>query len=241
MATIEDLLEDLHDGLLIPTSTWFASGRDFLGYNIKEWDQNFLENVVKYTKKGGTLSTKQAQTAIKLLTKYKHLFDDIDKCIHSSSIVESVCKSPNYRIEPYQTRIIKPEVRHVVDDILCFRFKYDDNIISSIKRLVPCKIFIKDYSLQTILTKYPYCEKGLWFVKITCDNVEDVTKCIMEYEFHYTDEVLKVIADAMNAKVLPSTAIIENDKIKMQANNNEFLVYWLQYLIDCEGANVFKP
>ena len=237
MITVEDLLEELYDSF-VPDLAWFMNPNTRIENPLSDWDQKFLESVTNHTKKGRALSTKQAETTIKILERYHDAFDSNKKCTHSSKAVLEVCSLPRYRNEVYQTKIVKSEVRHLIDDILCFRFKYNEEIMNDIRRLTPN---LKSFETKSILTKFPYCENGIWFVKVTNFNVEAVMALIQKYNFDYADEVLGLITLMINAEILPSSATIENDSIKIQVNNNEFLGYWVQYLVDCEGADVFIP
>lgn len=214
MLSVEDCLEALEE------STWYNAhtGLPDATEITNNWDRRFISDVSNFTLSGKALSTAQGTIALKLIERYRSILER--KGIKSSSI-DILLSQPHYRLPPYQSTILKREVRWIGNNKLVFRLKKNPGIIEDIKRLKGTNYFIP--------SGFPMFNRqhSMWLVDVNSGNLSQVMDVIKRHRFEFDDDVAQYFMEVSNAMGQQSTAHIENNSIDVTVKDDDFLDSWL--------------
>lgn len=220
MNTIEDLLNVLFN-LSKNTTRGFS-----------DWDRIFLSNVhqmiygdiyivgasgIGSSKANATLSTKQADTIKTIATK--NLGQLVQNGCNEFEIT-SLIENPIFRNPPYVSKDIPREVRWIGSSLLAFRTKKNARVIDDIKKLKT-----STSSLDGI--QYPQYKDGFWVVMVTTENIDNVMNVIQTHKFEFDESVVVFLAKVSNSGGLASEIIESEDELIFEANNDKFLLEWI--------------
>lgn len=159
------------------------------------WVQSFLRNTAGRVERGGTLSTEQAKIVLRLAQRFETLLIESGR-IAGQALAELV-RAPVYRNEPYPSANVPREVRHLGQNLLGFRFKYNEVILEDIKRLAP------RLSCVPAPRFWYHREHRIWVVPTTRDTLDGVQQLITKHRFEFDDAVVAFLTEAVNAQGRP--------------------------------------
>lgn len=193
------------------------------------WLQGFLNSIGTVVSCDKPMSSKQSVIFLRFAQKLR------DKNLHgvlghSDSEMDSFLLHPRYRRQPYLSSIVPNEVRYIGDNLLGFRCKKIDEIISDIRSL-------GNRGTETTWKEHrkPYYDRfsRLWIVAVTMCTLPDIIHIIGSYDFHADDPTLEYLALADSSKGQPSTFVhdSESEQIIVNVCNNEVISAWINTVI----------
>lgn len=229
--TVEDLLSILRYHY-IPKDTHLIYGLPFISQAANhhafatqagsgtEWTVRFLDNVYQHVENKKALSTEQVKIILKLARAIESTLIEQKKLVPGQ--LDSLIAFPRYRKEPYTSDNIPREVRYLGDNMLGFRFKFNDVIRSDIKSLRP-RPALFDYE--------PYWfhkDFKLWVVRVTRDTLQPIQNLISKHRFQFDDDVVNYLMTAENSLNQKSEFVMDPEIgiIAGQICDNELLAWW---------------
>lgn len=221
METVEDTLEPMH---LLRLNRPSVFARALPG----PWYERFVSNVRLHALDNKPLSTEQVRIILKLLARLRpHL---IEHRLASAESIDRLLRHPVYRRQPYQSSSIPREVRHIGDNCLAFRFKYNDVIVDAIKGLRKKSDYFADE-----LTRFDHATR-VWIVRVTRDTLDPIFKIVNDHRFQFDEATLDYLTLASNSKGQPSTFVFDPESGKIVANvcDNEIIANWVRNVLRAE-------
>lgn len=196
MTTVEDLIISLSKTIRNPI-------KDNVGVFHRvstPWDINFLTDLgVHKLPAGKPLSSKQADVALKIIRRYTHILVLQN---YELETVNSILEKPIYKKEPYVSKNIVREVKHVDDDVFVFRFPKHPEILANIKSLKKTNAF------TTRNIKYHAEPNFVWTVELAHNNINQAIDLIGKWGFQADEYTLEKLQN-----ILKSSKHIINEKM----------------------------
>lgn len=217
MLYIEDLFEIVAETLLSDAKNGFE------GHLNDTWSRNFVTSVFEQIERGSSLSSEQAKIVLMMIAEVspylvKHKLADEDQ-------LDALILSPKFRKEPYESKKIPKEVRHVGLNILAFRCK----------RIKP---IIDDFYAIQRKSAYmpPYYDFGLnlWIVPVTRNNIRDVIQLMRRHNFHSDEATDRWISMARESYNQPSTFTMEENIVVAKVYDNPIMALWMRNALEAE-------
>lgn len=190
----------------------------------QKWDRDFINSIYHQVSAGRGLSYKQGEVAVKLIKTHRRLLE-IAGCIPLE--IDYLILNPTYKIKPYESITILKEVRWVKDNILVFRFSYNQKLIDEFQTLSKASCFFE----HSIIYDRNH---RVNIIFVNENNIEQIMKIIKDYRISFDNEVAQFFVNAMNAIDKKTTFSINNDKIRIEINNDEFIQEWFDYILSME-------
>jgi len=214
---VEDVLKLIADRL----NKHYAVEQRFYGVLDDDWHASFIQSVNAHAERGRPLSTEQSKIVLKIITKvrtYLISYGDI-----TSDTVDGLLASPNHRQPLYQSTNIPKEVRHIGSNLLGFRFKYNELIISDIKALSALSISQAAYFEGTM---------RIWVVAVTRASLQPIKSLIKKYRFGVdcsTENWFHLLQYSLDKE---SSVFVdeETDLIVVNVCDNELLAHWVSHV-----------
>lgn len=198
----------------------------------EKYDRQFLWDLGYKVKNGRTFSTKQAILLLKILKKYKLYVSTLGFEIYS---LDLILDNPEYKNQPYESKVTKREVRYLGDGLVAFRFLYNPQLVDEIKKIK--SITSKQ---QDIETRFEFnSEYKIWIVEITNENYQKVMKFIRSFRFGYEEdlEYLFLLCENTKEGQMYINKIDGEDKHEIIIINDKLSSLWLQYHLEMEEVN----
>jgi hypothetical protein len=207
MFFIEDLLQEL------------AKETQLIQYRSRQvrvlidtsWQQQFLDSIKMQLDSGRALTVKQAATGIRMIGSMIDLL--VAKGMHKSEIRESL-KNPRYHQIPVEPVDYPNQVRWIGSSQLVFRFRFNKDIINSIKEL----------KTDSVVRQNPkwFSDYKIWCVSVDTINVSKVIAIISRYSFEFDDDVALFLTEVSNSKQTLSKALID-ENIRLEIRNDPLM------------------
>ena len=185
--------------------------------NIKANDASFATDMYRIYASGFSLTSKQLDVCMKILSKYRD--DLIDVGINAGEFDRvfngKICARPVRQSIDYPS-----EIRYLGQNVLALRAKYSPQIAKAVKRLdKPNGLLIE----RTIFsTNY-----RIWLIRITGENLDLVMKLIKDFKIDFDDTVVAFLAQCTDARTMPSEVQVKEDQVNIIVRNDLVLQYWL--------------
>lgn len=219
MKTIEDLLEIF---------SAYSRSKDMDGeYYVQSIsDRRFIGGVAENTFKESALSVRQAEVVIKILRKYTNLSDQIFGITYED--FNTLLSAPSYRKQLYKSIPIPRQVKFIGRRKIAFRSNKSDQVKERIKGL-------KD-PYKVISAGFPYYNwtHKVWVVEVTENILEKIYTTIKKLNFTGDEEIVAFFEKCDQAINEKSSAIVEDDCIKLVIQNDEFFAGWLDQNLEVQ-------
>lgn len=182
---------------------------------MSEWDYKFVSDVSTHTTNGSALSTKQADTLIKILRNNIQLFDKADR-----PLVQSIVDNPSYRHPLFQAVNIIREVRWAGGSTVLFRFPYNAAILVDIRSI--------ENAIDDIMNPVMLKDLRAWKVIVDVSNYKHVMNLIQRHNFAFDDETLTFFMNIANNVDKPNVMRVDGDEISVEINNDVMAALWLE-------------
>lgn len=199
-----------------------------------KWYSDFIESVYGYVGSGKSLSTYQASTVLKLLKRADSML--VKNRLVQEGQIERLCLTPSYDRMPYESSNIPREVRYVGDNMLAFRFKFNDTIIKDLSSLrMKSSLATVGNGPRKPVTDVAFFHKALrlWFVRVNRDTIQSIMNIIKRYRFDFDDATVDYLALASNSKSEESTFVYDPESGMIVANvcDNEVTAMWITTIL----------
>ena len=136
--------------------------------------------------------------------------------------IKSAVDHPLYRNPPYKSTELPREVRYIGERKLAFRSKYSPQI----------KDMMKSLKSKMVASAYPYFNRdhNVWVIEVVQDNLSRVFSVISKLGFEFDEPTVQFLTDCENTKDENSNAVVDEDTIVIEVNNDEFLSKWVEIL-----------
>lgn len=194
-----------------------------------DWGRKFIASLNASVASGRALSTRQGEFFVNLVKRYRDKIIE-DGCGYSSLDLDRLILSPRYRQEPYESVMVKREVRYLGDNKLGFRFKRDEAIRESLKRI---RTSIRETNWSSDLHPSYDFRHRMWIVPVVASNFKQVMNLILRNDFGLDDEVVQYLALCEASINQPPSAILdeENDRIILNICDNDLLGAWVDNVL----------
>ena len=200
---------------------------DALGLILRadEWGRKFIDSLNETVGNGRALSTRQGEFFVNLVNRHRAAIL-AGRCGFTSIDLDRITVSPAYRREPYESVRVMTEVRYLGDNKLGFRFKKNDRIKESIKRI---RLTNKESSWQEDLVPQYVSKHRMWVIPVTASNFNQIMNMIGTNSFDFDDDVLGFLdLCEKSIKQPPSFAYDEySGRIIVNICDNEPLNAWM--------------
>jgi hypothetical protein len=183
------------------------------------WFEKFVLNVSSWVAEDRPLTTEQARITIRILHKVKKTFVEMN--LATEDEIQRLIARPRYRRAPTQSANIKREVRYLGDNLLGFRFKRNDLIMTELKNL-------KNAHGEHV-AKWDWVAR-LWVVPVIRTTIQPLMEIIGDNRFGFDDDVAEYLALSTNSSGEPSTFVLDPQTGKLIAtiNDNEIVSTWIE-------------
>lgn len=191
-----------------------------------QWDRRFIADVAGHAMSGSPISTAQGTVILKLIDRYReHLVLDGANPVE----VDTLLRSPHYKVAPYQSTNLPREVRWMGDNKLVFRFKFNAPIMEDIKRLKGSNHFLN--------TQYPLFVRDhkLWIVDLNSENLESVMNLIKRHRFMPDDTTIQYFLEASNAQGKKPVVEVKDETLEIKVRDDDFVNAWTNLIKQLEG------
>jgi hypothetical protein len=195
-----------------------------------QYDLKFLWDIGYKVKFNQTISSKQADLLIKILSKYKPA---LNKVGFPAESIDFALTNPTFKNKPYQSKEIPREVRYIGQGLLAFRCLYNPKIIGDIRKIqgqVHHETFDEidtiESSFDSEIRFNPVYK--IWIVEVTEHNMNKVMRLIKGFSFSFDEDVENFFLEAENTKTNPSVVTIEEDMINIDIYNDKLLSSWIE-------------
>lgn len=192
-----------------------------------EWAANFVVSLYGQISSSGTLSTRQVEFFMSSVVEpYGLAF--VNKGILQEHELESLRQEKRCRNNPYESVVVTPEIRHLGNNLLGFRFKATHNKGESMRN------HIRGLSGSSTNTRSweedtrPRFSRRfrMWVVPVTTDNFKKVMRMVTDSGFGIDESVIDFFDTCMQSANKASTVVAHEDKIIINVKDNDVLYAW---------------
>lgn len=229
MFTVEHALGVLHS---------FRNGKyaEFQRMFKDKWYSDFIESVTGHVVYGKALSTYQASTVLKLLKRAEPML--VEHGYVQDGQITKLISYPIYNKMPYESSNMPREVRYVGDNMLAFRFKFNDTLIKEFSSLRMKSGHVINGGPRKPTSDNAFFHKTLrlWFVRVNRDTIQSIMSIIKRYRFDFDDATVDYLALAENSKSEESTFVYDPESEMIVANvcDNEIISMWVSTILNGE-------
>ena len=194
-----------------------------------DWGRKFIQSLNESVTSGRALSTRQGEFFVNLIKRHRDRIVT-GGCGYSSIDMDRLILSPSYRQEPYESVMVKREVRYLGDNKLGFRFKKDDAIKEAIKRI---RASAKETSWRSDLEPSYEFKHRMWVIPVTATNFKQVMNMILRNDFGLDEEVAAFLGLCEASINQPPTAVLDEEggRIILNICDNEALGAWVDNVL----------
>ena len=186
-------------------------------FGFNSWHRSFLKNIGQHVVNGRQLSTEQSRIVLKLIENSRHHITANSQI--KSSDIDELLAQPIYRQIPYVSTNIRKEVRHIGDNKLGFRCKYNE-------------VIVKEFWSLATRANCPAAEFNnehrIWIVEVTKSSRPFIKSIITEHRFEMDSHTSQWWNSTAKAIGGISTAYVnkDTDLIVMHVLDNPLLALW---------------
>jgi len=212
--TIEDFIERL-DHLV--SAFYFGAAQQpkvHASEVVSMWDKKFVSDVSMHTCSGSSLSTAQADVAMKILKKYPSVFN-----AQENAAIDIAIRDRSFRKPLHQTVQAPREVRWAGGSVLLFRFSYNAPLIAALKSVT--------YELPEITPPETLHRYKCWRIVVDQLNHKELMEIISKYGFGFDDAVLHLFMEISNNENKRGNVKVSEDTFDVEINNDVLASLWL--------------
>lgn len=202
---------------------------------LDEWHRNFIASVHQQIMREKSLSIKQSQMILKLIARLRSPLvrygmatdDDIDEMLHR----------PQYRRPLYESPDIRREVRYLGNNILGFRFKQHDVIVSRLRDLHKASVINwggLQFMTESHLPRPSFnWEHRIWLVQVLHHTLTPILALINEFYFDIDITTMHYLRAAQRSMDQPAIITLSDDGILLATiRDDPLLASWITEVND---------
>lgn len=226
MFSVEDALEKLAELVQDTLFSWGVTPK----YHFNKWDQEFIIDMESHVADARPISTAQGAIIVKLIRQHRAYLEGAGM---PAGAIDTLLATPVYRRTPYQSTVLPREVRWAGSNYLAFRCKFNQNVVDDIKRL-------RWNSPMFAGQGAPFFSQAakLWIVWVSEDNLDHVMSVIRRHKFGFDSAVEQMFLRLANAKRDRGSVSLEDNQLKVDVSNDQFMHAWVQGMLMLDGQNV---
>lgn len=197
-----------------------------------EWAANFVVSLYGQISSSGSLSTRQVEYFISSVADpYGNAM--VDAGILQSHELESLKSEKRCRKNPYESVVVTPEIRHLGNNLIGFRFKAThskgETMRNHIRGLSSSSTSVKGWEEDArprFVRRY-----RMWVVPVTADNYKKVMRMVEESGFGIDDTLIDFFQTCTQSINMPSVAVVNEDKIVINVKDDDVLASWAKNIL----------
>jgi hypothetical protein len=214
---VEDLFETIAEEVLSGNQNCFG------GHFSDKWSQSFITSVYSQIERGSSISTEQAKIILRMISQAETYL--IENGFATQEKLSDMMIWPKYRKEPYQSKKIPKEVRHIGSNILAFRFKRIKEIMDDLNYISSKSFFAQPFYDHNF---------NLWLVPVIRSNLPLVINLIRKHNFYSDEATDRWLKLARESRDMPSTFKIEDNIVVAKVYDNPIMALWMENVLAAE-------
>lgn len=197
-----------------------------------KWPAEFTLSLYEQVGVGNNLSTRQVEFFVSaVLEPYGPAF--VKKGVLQDQELQSLKTEKRCRNNPYESVIVTPEIRHLGNNLLGFRFKAKHRKGEAMRNHMRTLSTITKSWAREIRPRWSYRFR-MWVVPVTSDNLKKVMRMVEDSGFGIDEGVIEFFETCSANVNQPSTAVIHDDQLIINIKDNDILAAWAKNVFDGE-------
>ncbi len=231
---VEDLLLELRVHV-IPKWIQHHLAVEFVGqyvhpWGLTAWHRDFIYNVSNHVNEGHSLSTKQSETFLKLVARFKYKI--IEDRVANETEISNLLNDPTYRRPLYTSTNVPKEVRYIGNNFIAFRFKSNKDLLNKIKTLtiIEKSSWIEPYNafakIEMTRARFDWLHK-IWIVPVYRYNLQAICNLILDARFRMDKSTAEYLQLALDSHDKPSLFAVDEQTILVNVCDDPILAAWI--------------
>jgi hypothetical protein len=176
------------------------------------WFTSFIQSVAERVAFAKPLSTKQRDHIVRAIKAY---YDALPPGHTDRPDLDALIRNPVCVQEPYSSQSYPREARYLGVNKVAMRFKPDPTLLSTIKMVLKGRFDV---------------DHRVWVVTISEQNMEEFGNALLNFDFHFDDAVVSLLAEFEALRKQPAGFIVDDENDVILGVCGTFLAEWAEYV-----------